>query len=73
MKHYASAIEDYDYIKVFSYRNMLHYTTYIDSKRLGYAEAFCNVDSETFQELCNDYLYSLRKFGSNLPLHLQSK
>jgi len=70
LNHYRTPLKGMDYVKLCRYRNALHYALYINSKRDGYAEAFDRLDFETYQELYNDYLYALRKFGSNLPTHI---
>lgn len=72
LSHYTTQLEGADYIKLCKYRNMLHYALYINSKTEGYAEAFCCLDSETYQDFYNDYLYALRKSGSNLPVHIMA-
>lgn len=70
LSHYATPLKVRDYIKLCKYRNMLYYALYINREIEGYAEAFCCLDSETYQNVYNDYLYALREFGSNLPLHI---
>lgn len=68
--YYQTPMATTDFIQLCRYRDAVHYTLYIDSRKQhpeGYAEAFYRFDAKTYSRLYEDYLMQLRRNGSLLP------
>lgn len=70
LSHYQTPLQATDFIQLCRYRDALHYTLFIDSRKKkseGYAEAFYRFDAQTYINLYEQYLEQLQVNGSLLP------